>query len=108
MSFCNISSIIIILIRKHYRILIGSYTKYEKVHFSQDNMSFVCILNILSCVIKFREHVKYLLIILRTVFYIYILMFVKLEYVIINYDNYVFLSLICDLLIIYLIDSCVF
>ena len=108
MSFCNISSIIIILIRKHYRNLIGSYTKHEKVHFSHDNMSFVCYLNFLSCIIKFREHVKYLLIILRNVLNIYIVMFVKLVYEIINYDNnYVFLLLICYLLFVYFIDSCV-
>ena len=70
---------------------------------------FVCILNFLSCIIKFREHVKYLLTILRNVLNIDILMFVKLVYEIINYDNkYVFLLLICDLLIIYLIDSCMF
>ena len=82
MSFCNISSIIIILIRKHYRNLIGSNTKHEKAH-----VMFVCIINFLSCIIKFREHVKYLLIILRNVLNIYILMFVKLVYEIINYDN---------------------
>ena len=39
------------------------------------------------CIIKFSEHVKYLLIILRNVLNIYILMFVKLVYEIINYDN---------------------
>ena len=104
MSFCNISSIIIILIRKHYRNLIGSDTKYEIVHYSQDNMSFVCYLNFLSCIIKFGEHVKYLFIILRNVLNIYILMFVKLVYEIINYDN----MFSFYLLIMYLIDSCVF
>ena len=48
---------------------------------------FVSILNFLSCIIKFMEQVKYLLIILRNVLNIYILMFVKLVYEIINYDN---------------------
>ena len=36
-------------------------------------------------------------------------MFVRFDYEIINYDNnYVFFLLICELLIIYHIDSCVF
>ena len=48
---------------------------------------FVCYLNFLSCIIKFMEHVKYLLIIIRNVLNIYILMFVTLFYEIINYDN---------------------
>ena len=50
-------------------------------------MSFVCFINFLSCIIKFREHIKYLFIILRNVLNIYILMFVKLVYEIINYAN---------------------
>ena len=51
---------------------------------------FVCYLNFLSCIIKFREHVKYLLIILRNVLNIYILMFLKFVYEIINYHNIMF------------------
>ena len=48
---------------------------------------FVCFINFLSCIIKFMEHVKYLFVILRNILNIYILMFVKLVYEIINYDN---------------------
>ena len=62
--------------------MIRSYTKHEKAH-----VMFVCYLNFLSCINKFMEHVKYLLTILRNVSNIYILMFVKLVYEIINYDN---------------------
>ena len=50
-------------------------------------MMFVCLLNFLSYIINFREPVKYFFIILRNVLNIYILMFVKLVYDIIDYDN---------------------
>ena len=45
--------------------MIGSYTKHEKVHFSHDNMSFVCVIKFRSHIITFMDHVIYLFVFLE-------------------------------------------